>query len=94
MDEKINLSRGVALAGSVAALLLAGCSDGSKDSDTSGSEAQLTCVGGNECAGMSECAGGPGGSSCAGMNECMGMGWVYVESEDECTGKGGTIKES
>jgi uncharacterized membrane protein len=92
MDQKRNLSTGVSLASSVAALLLAGCGMDSKDDDTSSQEAQLTCVGGNECAGMSECAGGPGDNSCAGMNECMGMGWVYVESEQECEDKGGSIK--
>jgi uncharacterized membrane protein len=92
MDEKRNLSKGAALASSVAALLLAGCGMDSNDDDTSGQQAQLTCVGGNECAGMSECAGGPGDNSCAGMNECKGMGWVNVESEEECTDKGGTLK--
>lgn len=92
MDEKRNLSKGAVFASSVAALLLAGCGMDSNDDDTGGQEAQLTCLGGNGCAGMSECAGGPGDNSCAGMNECKGMGWVNVESEQECTDKGGTLK--
>lgn len=92
MDRKTNSSAGLVFASSVAALILSGCGSDSKDDDTSSQQAQLTCLGGNECAGMSECAGGPGDSSCAGMNECMGMGWVYVESEDECEDKGGTLK--
>jgi uncharacterized membrane protein len=92
MDQKRNLSRGASLAGTVATLLLAGCGMDSKDDDTSSQEAQLTCLGANECAGKSECAGGPGDNSCAGMNECKGMGWIYVESEKACTDEGGTIK--
>jgi hypothetical protein len=92
MEPKCNSSAGLVLASSVAALLLAGCGSDSKDDDTGGQQAQLTCLGGNECAGMSECAGGPGDNSCAGKNECTGMGWVYVESEEECADKGGTLK--
>jgi hypothetical protein len=40
---------------------------------------------------MSECAGPEGSNDCQGMNECAGMGWVTVESEEECTEEGGTI---
>jgi uncharacterized membrane protein len=87
-----NLKEGARIA-AAAALILAGAGCASEDDkDPTGASANaLVCHGGNECSGMSECAGGPGGSDCAGMNECKGMGWSYVETEEECTEAGGTI---
>lgn len=86
-----NLKEGARIA-AAAALLLVGAACGDEDDKGAAASANaLVCLGGNECSGMSECAGGPGGSDCAGMNECKGMGWSYVETEEECTQAGGTI---
>ena len=89
-----NLIRGTSLATAVAALLLAaGC--GSDDGGETGTtEAQIRCLGGNECAAMSECAGGPAGGECAGLNECAGQGWVYTETAADCEQKGGTPQQA
>jgi hypothetical protein len=88
--KAIDLKRGAQLAAAVA-LALAGtaCSD---DDKVAGSSNPLMCVGGNECTGMSECAGGASGNDCQGMNECAGMGWSYAESEDECEEAGGHVE--
>ena len=51
----------------------------------------LKCQGINECAGTAECAGPDGANDCQGMNECKGMGWVSVDTEEECTSEGGEI---
>jgi uncharacterized membrane protein len=86
----LGLTKGAFIASAVASLIATtGC--GSDDEkDNAGTDAQqIRCLGGNECAAMSECAGGPGGSECAGMNECMGQGWVYTDSAEECTELGG-----
>lgn len=86
-----DMKRGAQIAAALATMLVApACGD---DSDKVGStESALVCVGGNECASMSECAGGPGGSECAGMNECKGMGWSYTETEEECEKAGGKVE--
>ena len=86
----LDLTKGALIASAVATLIATtGCSS-DDEKDTTGTQAdQVRCLGGNECAGMSECAGGPGGSECAGLNECMGQGWVYTDSADECSDKGG-----
>lgn len=77
---------------SAVALMLGASACGTETSNDVGQTAQgLKCQGINECAGTSECAGPDGANDCQGMNECAGMGWVSVESEDECTDVGGTI---
>lgn len=90
MSEQ-DLKRGtrIALAALAALAGAAGCGD--ENGETASSANALVCIGGNECAGMSECAGGPGGSECAGMNECAGKGWSYVDSEAECEEAGGEL---
>jgi hypothetical protein len=88
MSEQ-DLKRGARIAAAMVALVATvGCGD---ENETDVSESALVCVGGNECAGMSECAGGPGGSECAGMNECAGMGWSYVDTEADCDAAGGEL---
>ena len=47
------------------------------------------CKGHNACKGKGGCKGGDGG--CAGKNSCKGKGWIKVETEKECTDKGGTV---
>lgn len=85
-----DLNKGALIASAVASLIAtAGCNSDS-DKEGAGTQAeQIRCLGGNECAGMSECAGGPAGGECAGLNECMGQGWVYADSAEECEQKGG-----
>ena len=59
--------------------------------DSSGSQAQVKCVGGNSCKGQSACA--TASNSCKGQNSCKGKGWATTTSA-ECTQKGGQIDKS
>ncbi|MFN0249683.1 MAG: hypothetical protein ACKV2T_22570 [Kofleriaceae bacterium] len=74
----------------MATLLLAGVA-GCADDNTSEDQQAVKCEGINECKGTSECAGPDGANDCQGMNTCEGMGWISVETEKECTDKGGTV---
>jgi uncharacterized membrane protein len=86
-----SVTKGAAVAAAVMGLFLsAGCS-GSEEDDTTADVQPVKCLGGNECAGMSECAGGPTSNECKGLNECMGMGWAYTDSEAECEAAGGMV---
>jgi uncharacterized membrane protein len=90
-----DLTKGAAVAAAVMGLLLsAGCSSSDKDEVNGTAPQALKCLGGNECKGMSECAGGPSGSECKGLNECQAMGWIYTDTEAECDAAGGTIQAS
>jgi hypothetical protein len=94
MNRRIDLGRGASIAAAVAALLVTvGCNSEEEDTKTA-QQAQIRCLGANECAGMSECAGGPSGNQCAGMNECMGQGWVFTATAEECEEKGGMPQQS
>ena len=93
MDRKRDLAKGAALAGSVALLLLGACGSDDEGTNVGMQSAELKCLGGNACKAMSECHGGPSMNMCQGMNECKGMGWAYVEDEQECTDLGGTVKQ-
>jgi hypothetical protein len=72
-------------------LLSTGCSGSDEDEKTNADVQPVKCLGGNECAGMSECAGGPSGGECKGLNECKGMGWSYTDTEAECEAAGGMV---
>lgn len=88
--DSTDLKRGARIATALATMLVASaCAD---DSEPGTSQGELRCIGGNSCTGMSECSGGPGSSACEGMNECAGMGWVYTETEEECTDLMGTVE--
>lgn len=50
---------------------------------------KVKCSGINACKGQGSCASGE--QACAGKNECKGKGWVNVDSEKDCTDKGGTV---
>ena len=90
-ENDVKKAAQIALA--VAAALTAGaCGSDDEEGGVAGDAQALVCLGGNDCAGMSECSGGPGGTDCAGMNECKGMGWAYTETEAECTEDGGELK--
>lgn len=86
-------TRHSATVASAVAIMLgaAGCGSGDSTKDVGDTTQGLKCQGINECKGMSECAGPEGSNDCQGMNECAGMGWVSVESEEDCTDVGGTI---
>jgi hypothetical protein len=80
----MDISKGVSIALAASALLaVTGCG-GSDDEDTGSQSSPIMCEGGNSCMGHSECATAEGASSCKGTNSCQGMGWVYVDSEEEC----------
>jgi hypothetical protein len=57
----------------------------------SSASAQVKCLGGNSCKGLSSCQ--TANSSCKGQNSCKGKGWVMTSSADECTQKGGTVEK-
>lgn len=87
----MNKKQGITVASAVALMLgAAGCTNDTSDDVGMAGEA-LKCQGINECAGTAECAGPDGANDCQGMNECKGMGWVSVDTEEECTSKGGEI---
>jgi uncharacterized membrane protein len=79
-------SRGTSIALAVSALLVA-TACGSSDGDTASSTAEATikCEGGNACKGQSECATADGKSLCAGENACKGTGYVYTQTQEQCT---------
>lgn len=90
----MSLKRRVVVGSAVAsALLLAACGpNASKTANNTATQKQeVKCQGINECKGTSECAGPDGANDCQGMNTCEGMGWISVETEKECTDKGGTV---
>ncbi len=78
-------SQATNIALAVSALFAAsGCSGGASESSAAKTEA-IRCEGGNACAGLSECATQDGKSSCAGENACKGTGYVYTETQEQCT---------
>ena len=81
----LDLNRGTSIALAVSALLVAsGCSSGSDEPTTSAS-APIKCDGGNACRGLSECNTLDGKSSCVGENACKGIGYVYTQTQAQCT---------
>lgn len=84
----MNTKLGIGIA-TTALALLNGCA--SDTSGTGNSAEALRCQGINECRGTSECASATDANACQGMNECRGMGWVSVDSVDDCESAGGTI---
>jgi uncharacterized membrane protein len=82
--------KSVSLATAVASMLLSvGCGSDDKESTDQAQGETVKCQGINECKGTSECAGA--GSSCQGQNECAGHGWMSVDTEQDCTTKGGKV---
>jgi hypothetical protein len=75
-----NRNLGIALAASAAVLLLSGCAT-APAGGSSGTEAKITCDGGNACKGQSECH--TANNACAGQNACKGQGYVSL-TPDEC----------
>lgn len=61
-------------------------------SGSSGSSAQVKCVGGNSCKGQSSCQSANNG--CKGQNSCKGKGWVMSSGAKDCEAKGGHVEQS
>jgi len=81
----LDLSKGTSIALAVSALLAASaCSGGGDEAESSASQS-IKCEGGNACAGLSECATQDGKSSCVGENACKGTGYVYTQTQEQCT---------
>jgi len=81
----LDLSKGTSIALAVSALLVAsGCSGGVDEAADSASQS-IKCEGGNACRGLSECATQDGKSSCVGENACKGTGYVYTQTQEQCT---------
>jgi hypothetical protein len=80
----MDLSRGTSIALAVSALLAATACSGNKDDPSSTTQA-IKCEGGNACKGQSECATADGKSLCSGENACKGTGYVYTQTQEQCT---------
>jgi len=84
----MDTNRGTNIALALAALLAAGGCGGTSNTDPTDAvegAAVIKCEGGNACKGQSECATADGKSSCAGENACRGTGYVFTQTEPECT---------
>lgn len=84
MDKKL---KGALIATAVAGLFAAG--GAVADDAAGGTDAEVKCLGVNECKGTSQC-GVPGEHSCHGANSCKGKGWIKM-SEKDCKEKGGKV---
>jgi hypothetical protein len=62
-----------------------------QESSTSGHQAQVKCVGANDCKGKSSCKSAQ--NDCKGQNSCKGKGFIETSSEKECTDKGGRVEK-
>ena len=80
----MDLSRGTSIALAVSALLSATACSGNSDDPSSTAQA-IKCEGGNACKGQSECATADGKSLCSGENACKGTGYVYTQTQEQCT---------
>ena len=81
----MDLNRGTSIALAVSTLLVtAACSGGSGEESSSTSQ-PIKCEGGNACRGLSECATQDGKSGCVGENACKGTGYVYTQTQAQCT---------
>lgn len=56
-------------------------------------ESKVKCAGINSCAGKGQCGAADGSHDCAGKNSCSGKGWVYEDSAEACTEKGGSVQK-
>jgi len=78
---------GAALA--VAAVSLALAAQASTASAAMGKPGKVHCFGVNSCKGKTDCMTPK--NSCKAMNECKGQGWLFKDSEAECTKEGGKV---
>ena len=81
----MDLSRGTSIALAVSALLAASACGSAADDPASSTAQPVKCEGGNACQGLSECATQDGKSSCTGENACKGTGYVFTQTQEQCT---------
>lgn len=81
----MDLNRGTSIALAVSALLAASACSGSGDAAPGSTSEPIKCEGGNACRGQSECATADGKSLCSGENACKGTGYVYTQTQEQCT---------
>lgn len=80
----MDLTRGTRIALAVSALLAtSGCGDAGEQA--SAAAQPIKCEGGNACQGLSECATQDGKSGCTGENACKGTGYVYTQTQAQCS---------
>ena len=85
-SQVMELDKGTSIALAVSVLLLAsGCGGGAANGPPSAKAEAIKCEGGNACRGLSECATQDGKSGCTGENACAGTGYVYTETQEQCT---------
>ncbi len=88
---------GTILATTVALMFMAKPSLAQEPSPSLAQQAQVRCLGANDCKGKSACktVAGEVGSypASAGphQNSCKGQGMIYSSTADECTGNGGKV---
>jgi hypothetical protein len=81
----LDLNRGTHIALAVSALLAASGCGGSSGEASDSVSAPIQCDGGNACRGLSECNTRDGKSACVGENACKGLGYVYTQTQAQCT---------
>jgi hypothetical protein len=83
---------GTVVAIAAATMFLAGSGHAQESKTQGAQQAQVKCVGGNDCAGQSACktASNPKGP---GQNSCKGQGFVMTKTEKECKDKGGKVEK-
>ena len=80
-----SLTRGTHIALAVSALLAASACGGTAGESSATTTEAIKCEGGNACSGLSECATQDGKSACTGENACKGTGYVYTQTQEQCT---------
>ncbi|MCA9672689.1 MAG: hypothetical protein KC503_44145 [Myxococcales bacterium] len=84
------LLKGIVIAGAAGTLFAASVTGCGGDENTTGSTtASVKCQGINDCKGHSDCSGAT--NDCKGLNECAGQGYLLVETNEDCTSKGGKV---
>ncbi len=73
----------------VAAVSLALMAQATPASAAMGKPGKVKCLGINSCKAKSDCMTPK--NSCKAMNECKGQGWLFQDSEAECTKEGGKV---
>lgn len=83
----MDLNKGTSIALAVATLIAASACSSAAQEDPKKDDQPLgiKCEGGNACAGLSECATADGKSECSGKNECKGTGYVYTQTQEQCS---------
>ncbi len=80
---------GMIVATAVAGLMMAGGAIAGEGHDHAATAGKVKCSGVNSCKGSGACGGAD--NSCKGKNACKGKGWTEVDSEKDCTDKGGKV---